>query len=99
MKNFINKNKFNLKAIALLIVAFGFSLYEGFGNVLYTNWWRQNIHWFTPIFPIILILLAIKNKEDIFIFTLNLIIVLIHYGFLLFLLAIAIGGAAVLKMP
>ena len=95
---FIGDNKFNFSALILILIEFVFSYVEAFYNTISTSWLRENIHLFTPILPAFLLIVAIRRRENLLIFSLNLLLLGVHYYFLKVVNDIGRAGAATLKL-
>ena len=95
---FIKENKFNLISLFVMILIIISNIIDIFSNVFYTNWLRQNISWILPIIPIILLIFAVKEKENKILLVINILLILLHYSILYFFFGLAKAGAAVFRM-
>lgn len=98
IKNFIKSNRFNCSALVLIIIVIGFHLIEAFDNTLYNDWFRQNIHLFTPAVPAVFLVIGIIRKERFLLVLINLFLLFGHYYSIQFLSDIGKAGAGVLEM-
>lgn len=96
--NFIRANKYQFSALllALPFVLFGYS--EAVDNTLYTNWFRQNIHLFTPILPLCMMIIGFIKKENLAVLLVNFLLLAGHYYFIWSLHGIGRAGAGVIKL-
>lgn len=95
---FIRDNKYNFSALILILIEFFFSYVETFDNTISTSWFRENIHLFTPILPAFLLIVAIRRRENLLIFSFNLLLLRAHYYFRKVVNDIGGTGAAALKL-
>lgn|GEM_PF-5944856 len=98
MVPFLDRNWCGLSALALLALFLSFSLAEAFDNILFTNWWRQNIHLFTPLLIAPFLIASRLRRENTWILFTILILLAIHYYFLWAIYEIGKAGAAVFRL-
>ena len=96
-QEFCRNNKTSLCGAASALLVLAFNLIEAFGNVFYTNWFRNNIHLFTPILPGFLVVTGILRKESVVISVISFIIISLHYSVIYVLYLIGFGAAGALK--
>jgi len=98
LNSFLERNCCGLLTSALLVVLLSLSLLEAFDKVLYSNWWRQNIHLFTPLPTVSLLFASHVRRENFLVLLVNLVLLAVHYYFLWFIFQIGRGGAAVFRL-
>ena len=96
--NFLSANRYNFSAFLLTLGALVFSLVEAFDNTLFTNWFRQNIHLFTPLLPLCLMIIGAIKKESLVACLVNMLLLAGHYYFIWSLFSIGRSGADVIKL-
>ena len=95
---FPRDNSVGLIAFVLSASLLAFAAVEAFDTVIYTNWLRANIHWFTPALPAVMVAIALARKESKVPITLAVLLMAIQYGLLGTLAAIGRAGADVLRL-
>ena len=94
--------RFNIAALLSNLIIIAFTLVDCFDNVLYTDWFRENIHWFLPLIPSSLLVFAFRRRENKIFSIINIALIVVHYLICYwifdFLFGIGQAGAAIFKM-
>lgn len=85
-------------ALAGMLLILIWSVLEAFDNVVYSNWWRQNIHFFTPVIPVAFSLKAVIRHERKVLSFLVLISLALHYFFLYTMWTIGLAANEVFRL-